>query len=101
MLLSQPFLTLSPLVAPLAAGAQPIPRIGLLGELSWEPLKQGFAISATWRERTYTEKFFDPRAAWPQYRATIVRLTALPCGHYPAEQVPDQVYEELYAFFGS
>jgi hypothetical protein len=29
------------LAAPLAAEAQPIPRIGLLGDFPWEPLRQG------------------------------------------------------------
>jgi len=29
-----------------------------------------------------------------------VRGKALPCGHYPAEQVPDETYAELRAFFG-
>src|SRR5436190_11189910 len=50
-----------------------------------------------WGELSHTEKFFDPRTAWPQYCANIVRLQPLPCGHYPAEQVPDQVVEELSA----
>jgi haloacetate dehalogenase len=54
-----------------------------------------------WGELSHTEKFFDPRAAWPQYCANITRLKPLPCGHYPAEQVPDQVYGELYSFFGT
>ena len=53
-----------------------------------------------WGEQSHTEKFFDPRTAWPQYCANIVRLKPLPCGHYPAEQVPDQVTTELDAFFG-
>jgi haloacetate dehalogenase len=52
-----------------------------------------------WGEQSHTEKFFDPRTAWPQYCANIVRLQPLPCGHYPAEQVPDLVSEELNAFF--
>jgi haloacetate dehalogenase len=52
-----------------------------------------------WGEQSHTEKFFDPRTAWPQYCANIVRLRPLPCGHYPAEQVPDLVSEELNAFF--
>ena len=52
-----------------------------------------------WGEQSHTEKFFDPRTAWPQYCANIVRLKPLPCGHYPAEQVPDLVSEELNAFF--
>lgn len=52
-----------------------------------------------WGEKSHTEKYFDPRAAWPQYCANIVRIRPLPCGHYPAEQVPDEVYGELSAFF--
>jgi haloacetate dehalogenase len=52
-----------------------------------------------WGEKSHTEKYFDPRTAWPQYCANIVRIRPLPCGHYPAEQVPDDVYNELSAFF--
>jgi len=32
--------------------------------------------------------------------ADLRKLMPLPCGHYPAEQVPDQVYDELKKFFG-
>ena len=53
-----------------------------------------------WGEKSHTERFFDPRSAWPQYCSNIVRMRALPCGHYPAEQAPDEVYEELTKFFG-
>ena len=52
-----------------------------------------------WGELSHTEKFFDPREAWPRYCADIRVIRPLPCGHYPAEQVPDQVYHELSAFF--
>ena len=52
-----------------------------------------------WGEKSHTEKYFDPRKAWPQYCSNIVRIRSLPCGHYPAEQVPDEVYDELSAFF--
>ena len=31
--------------------------------------------------------------------ANIVNIWPLPCGHYPAEQVPDEVFSELSAFF--
>lgn len=51
-----------------------------------------------WGEKSHTEKMFDARVAWPQYAANIYKLCLLPCGHYPAEQVPDQVYSELAAF---
>ncbi len=52
-----------------------------------------------WGEKSHTHKFFDPREAWPRYCANIVRIRPLPCGHYPAEQAPDEVYEELSEFF--
>jgi haloacetate dehalogenase len=52
-----------------------------------------------WGEKSHTEKYYDPRKAWPQYCSNIVRIRPLPCGHYPAEQVPDDVYNELSAFF--
>lgn len=54
-----------------------------------------------WGEKSHTEKYFDPRRAWPQYCEHIERLRSLPCGHYPAEQVPDEVYDELKGFFRS
>jgi haloacetate dehalogenase len=54
-----------------------------------------------WGELSHTEKFYDPRTAWPQYAANIVRMRALPCGHYPAEQAPDDVYSELREFFAA
>jgi haloacetate dehalogenase len=52
-----------------------------------------------WGEKSHTEKYYDPRKAWPQYCSNIARIRPLPCGHYPAEQVPDDVYNELSAFF--
>ena len=52
-----------------------------------------------WGEKSHTEKYYDPRKAWPQYSSNIVRIRPLPCGHYPAEQVPDEVYNELSTFF--
>jgi haloacetate dehalogenase len=61
--------------------------------------KIGCPVAVYWGEQSHTEKFFDPRKAWPQYASNIVRMRALPCGHYPAEQVPDQVYSELAGFF--
>jgi haloacetate dehalogenase len=53
-----------------------------------------------WGDQSHTEKFFDPLKAWPQYCENVVRIRPLPCGHYPAEQVPDEVTQELLAFFG-
>jgi len=63
--------------------------------------KIGCPAAIYWGEKSHTEKFFDPRQAWPLYCADIRRIRSLPCGHYPAEQVPDEVYDELYGFFSS
>ena len=54
-----------------------------------------------WGAKSHTEKFFDPRRAWPQYCANIAHIRPLPCGHYPAEQAPEETYTELYNFFRS
>ena len=56
-------------------------------------------VAVYWGELSHTEKFFSPREAWPRYASNIVKLKPLPCGHYPAEQVPDIVYDELREFF--
>jgi haloacetate dehalogenase len=56
-------------------------------------------VAVYWGELSHTEKFFDARKAWPQYCSNIARMRALPCGHYPAEQAPHEVYAELYGFF--
>lgn len=58
-------------------------------------------VAVYWGEQSHTEKFFDPRKAWPQYCSDIVKMRPLPCGHYPAEQVPEIVFEELHAFFNA
>jgi haloacetate dehalogenase len=63
--------------------------------------KIGCPAAVYWGELSHTEKYFDPRKAWPQYCSNIVRIRSLPCGHYPAEQVPDEVYKELDGFFKS
>ncbi len=52
-----------------------------------------------WGEQSHTEKMFDPREAWPPYAANIVRFCPLPCGHYPAEQVPEELTDGLSEFF--
>ena len=38
--------------------------------------------------------------AWSAYVTDLVRCVALPCGHYPAEQAPEETYAELRAFLG-
>jgi haloacetate dehalogenase len=51
-----------------------------------------------WGERSHVNRSYRPIEAWRE-RAVDVRGRMLPCGHYPAEQVPEETYLELKAFF--
>jgi haloacetate dehalogenase len=51
-----------------------------------------------WGEKSHVNRSYRPIEAW-QERASDVRGKMLACGHYPAEQVPDETYEELRRFF--
>jgi haloacetate dehalogenase len=50
-----------------------------------------------WGEKSHVNRSYKPIAAW-QERAADVTGKMLRCGHYPAEQVPDETYQELRAF---
>ena len=50
-----------------------------------------------WGERSHVQRSFKPIEAW-QERASDVGGRMLPCGHYPAEQAPDETYDELRRF---
>ena len=62
--------------------------------------KLAIPMLVLWGERSHVNRSYRPIEAWLE-RAIDVRGKMLPCGHYPAEQVPDETYAELYAFFGS
>ena len=51
-----------------------------------------------WGEKSHVNRSYKPMEAWRE-RAVDVRGKMLPCGHYPAEQAPDETYAELRAFF--
>jgi haloacetate dehalogenase len=51
-----------------------------------------------WGERSHVNRSYRPIEAWRE-RAVDVRGRMLPCGHYPAEQAPEETYLELKAFF--
>jgi haloacetate dehalogenase len=51
-----------------------------------------------WGENSHVHRSYKPIDAWRE-RASDVRGKMLPCGHYPAEQAPDETYAELQAFF--
>lgn len=52
-----------------------------------------------WGEKSHTAHHHNPLEEWPRYCSNIVGMTALPCGHYPVEQAPDETYNQLYRFF--
>ena len=51
-----------------------------------------------WGEKSHVNRSFKPIEAWRE-RASDVRGKMLPCGHYPAEQVPEETLSELRGFF--
>ena len=61
--------------------------------------KLAMPVLVLWGERSHVNRSFKTIEAWRE-RAIDVRGKMLPCGHYPAEQVPDETYAELRTFFG-
>ena len=51
-----------------------------------------------WGAKSHVEQYFKPREVWPQYAANIAGFEALPAGHYPQEQAPDETYRALAEF---
>src|ERR1700682_618409 len=62
--------------------------------------KLSIPMLVLWGEESHVNRSYRPIEIWLE-RAVDVRGRMLPCGHYPAEQVPDETYAELRAFFGS
>ena len=54
-------------------------------------------VLVLWGEKSHVNLSFKPIEAWRE-RALDVRGRMLPCGHYPAEQAPEETYAELRAF---
>jgi haloacetate dehalogenase len=52
-----------------------------------------------WGERSHVERSFEPVAAWSPDATRIAGARRLRCGHYPAEQAPDDTFKELLTFF--
>jgi haloacetate dehalogenase len=57
-------------------------------------------VLALWSRQGELEQWYDVLAIWRDW-ATDVRGRALDCGHYLAEEAPDETYEELRSFFSS
>jgi haloacetate dehalogenase len=61
-------------------------------------VKLAMPMLVLWGEKSHVNRSFKPIEAWRE-RALDVRGRMLPCGHYPAEQCPQETYEELRRFF--
>jgi haloacetate dehalogenase len=57
-------------------------------------------VLALWSGRDELGRWFDVLDVWRQW-ADDVRGRALDCGHFLAEEAPDETYEELRAFFAA
>jgi haloacetate dehalogenase len=54
-------------------------------------------LLALWGDKGVVGRMFDVEAAW-RARATSLRAASLSCGHFVAEEVPEQLLLELRAF---
>ena len=59
--------------------------------------KVGCPLLALWGEQGVVERLYDVLRVWRGY-ASDVRGRALPCGHYLAEERPEETAEELVTF---
>ena len=59
--------------------------------------KVGCPLLALWGEQGVVERLYDVLEVWRGY-ASDVRGRALPCGHYLAEERPEETAEELVTF---
>ena len=62
--------------------------------------KLALPVLVMWGEKSHVNRSFKPLEAWRE-RAADVRGSMLPCGHYPAEQVPEETLAQLLPFFGA
>jgi len=60
--------------------------------------KLAIPMLVLWGEKSHVNRSYRPLEAWRE-RALDVQGKMLACGHYPAEQVPDETYAELRNFF--
>jgi haloacetate dehalogenase len=57
-------------------------------------------LLALWGAQARLEAWYDTLAVWREW-ANDVRGRALPCGHYLAEELPEETAAELLAFFSA
>ena len=63
-----------------------------------ETNKLPMPLLCLWGKKGVIERCYDPLALW-RLRAEDVRGHALDCGHYMAEELPDEISTELARFF--
>ncbi len=56
-------------------------------------------LLALWGGRGYLQQWYDVLAIWRDWCERSVRGRALDCGHYLAEEAPDDTFTELHAWF--
>jgi len=61
-------------------------------------VKIAMPMLVLWGEKSHVNRSYKPIEAWAE-RALDIRGKMLDCGHYPAEQAPDETYRELRDFF--
>ncbi|MFB2981038.1 alpha/beta fold hydrolase [Microseira sp. BLCC-F43] len=54
-------------------------------------------LLALWGGKGFVGRSYDVQESWRE-RASNVRGKALPCAHFPAEEVPEETYQALYEF---
>ena len=76
--------------------------IGVDFEMDARDLEAGRRVECPvlvlWGEKSHVERSFEPVEAWSHYAADIAGARRLPCGHYPAEQAPEETCAELVGF---
>ena len=60
-------------------------------------VKLAMPMLVLWGERSHVNRSYKPIEAWKE-RALDVRGKMMPCGHYPAEQAPEETLAELLGF---
>ncbi len=51
--------------------------------------------------QSHTAKYYGYEEAWRKYVSDLRGCVALPSGHYPAEQAPEETYQTLHKFFSA
>ncbi len=73
-------------------------------QMDLQDLKSGHKVQCPtlliWGEHSHVGHHpRGPVEAWRDYVSNIERTHALPCGHYPSEQAPEETYRALQSFF--